>query len=467
MPRAGAYETRAGALTTRSGSFAQVGRLAEMIEDFEDGYRSDVWHQPTWSGSARHNTDADVSTTRTGDGSLHLTGYFEDWALADDLDTPAVIGRPIRCWFRPDNWRARDGTGSQYWFTLGHPEEDSRQQRLELNTIHTGTARIRWRNGSAKTLDSLDGGTAHRSDGHQATEGVWFAWDVYSPGCRAIQSSQFDEGETLPPGEWQFALHEDGEQDNPTVFDVDFAEYQSWPGDEMKIGVWAGLSGDEVIFDDIQLLAEDFVESDPGTDPETDVIDDFESYDAGQLPVNWTTDGSGSVDVDASAALHDDSEQGVHQEGSSQLRSFPGQGLDRYPEDGVELSILMELDSRSRQPWVLINLEDDDWSTETESWRFEIHPDSGIRIVYDDHGDRDVRDSDSDYSFSTGETYDLRFVLDSSEGIEFRVLDSGESEVASASTSDTERIDDEMSIGLRSGRSVRWDYARLLEDAEE
>ena len=474
MTRAGSFDTRSGGFTTRSGTYAAAGRLGEMIEDFEEGYpRRDGWRKPTWSGSAAHISDVDSSITRTGEGSLWVRGYFEDWCLPANLETPAAIGTPIRCWFRPFKWNdpgSPDRDGSQFWFTLGHPTENSRNYRLELNTIYTGTARIRYRDGTAKTLDSLDGGTTYNNNAHNAIDDVWYAWDVLSPGCAAYQSSQFDEGETLPPGQWQFALHEDGEQESPVIWDAPFEEYQDWPGDDLKIGVWVGRSGDTAVFDDIQFLDEVWIPDDdePEPDPAEEVlIDDFESYASGHLPKHWTVDGSGTADVDSSAALHPDSTQGVLQNGSSQIRSFPGQGLENYPLDGREISVLMQPDSSTSQPWIMLALESDHWSTEIDNWRFELHMDSGIRIVDGSGGGRDIVATDWEYSFNTGETYDCRIIPDTSSGIEFAVLNENGSVVASASTSETKMLGDEMSIGLRCGggsRSVRWDHLRLIGD---
>ena len=463
MPRHGVYSTRHGTLTTRSGSYAPAGDVAEMIENFEDGYPRGDWTDPTESGYAKHISETDLSITRSGDGSVFLKGYVEDWVLPHHLDTPAKIGRPIRCWFYPLDWTTPtdpDRDGSQYWFTIGHPEKDSRYDRLELNLIYTGLARIRYRNGGmAKTIDSLNGGTTYTPDAHLSTENVWFAWDVLSPGCNAMESSQQTEGETLPPGEWQFALHEDGEQTDPTIIDASFHEYKDWPGDEMKIGIWAGRSGDEVVFDDIQFI--DGIPEAP-RDTTSTTIDDFEGYGSGELPTNWTTEGSGSVDISSSAALDSDSTQGVHQHNSSQIRSFPGQGLDRYPEDGETLSVLMRPDSSTKQPWILLNLDEDIWSTETSNWRFEIHMDSGIRIVHHDGTDRDIRATDSSVTFSPDTIYECRITPDSANGIDFAVLDETGTTIVQTSTADTFDIDPEMNVGLRSSSSVQWDLMQLI-----
>lgn len=467
MPRNGTYSTRHGTLTARSGSYAPAGVLAEMIEDFEEGYPRRAWNNPTWSGDSKHISQSDLAITQSGDGSAYLKGYFEDWVLPENLATPAELGRPIRCWFYPLDWITPtdpDRDGSQYWFTIGHPTKDDRYDRLELNTIYTGTARIRYRNGgTAKTIDSLDGGVTYTSDAHLSTENVWFAWDVYSPGCNALQSSNFEKGETLAPGEWQFALHENGIQTNPTIIDASFTEYQDWPGDEVKIGIWAGRSGDEVIFDDIQFLDQIVVDDGSGGTVTTTIIDDFEEYRSGHLPTNWTIDGSGSADVDSSAALHADSSQGVLQKGSSQIRSFPGQGLDRYPEDGKEFTVLTEFDSDTKQPWILLNLDTDYWSTETNNWRFEFHMNSGIRLVYADGDGRDILSTDDTYSFSTNTTYEAHILPDSTAGMEFWITDGTGNVVASTSTMQTKDIDPEMNIGFRSSRSVRWDYAQIIE----
>jgi hypothetical protein len=203
-------------------------------------------------------------------------------------------------------------------------------------------------------------------------------------------------------------------------------------------------------------------EADESDEQESLTIDDFEGYSGGDLSQAWTVDGTGSADVSPDAAIHENSTQGLRQEGTSQIRSFPGGGLERYPEDGREVSILMRPDANTEQPWIFVNLDDDEWNTATDNWRLEIHMSSGIRIVRD-AGDRTVLAEDYEYEFTAGDVYDCRFTLDSDDGVEFYVLDESEAVVAHASTSETTDIDDEMSLGLRTGQGVDWDLIRSID----
>lgn len=460
MTRGGSYGARNGILTTRSGVYSPSGRLGEVIESFEPGYPvgDGRWKSPTWSGDARHIEDVNSSITRSGDGSLWMEGYYEDWALPDEYETPPRLGRPIRCWFYPLDWRSGSGTGSQYWFTLGDPSEDSRHNRLEFNVIHDGTVRIRYRNGSAHTVTSLDGGDAFLHPGHNAIENVWYALDFYTPGSRAMASTNFAEGETLPPGVWQAALHEDGVDTDPVTFDFEHDAYQDWPGDELKLGVWVGYGDDRVVWDDIQYLAE----APAPTTPDTNIIDDFEEYDSSQdLAVNWTIDGSGSAEITSDAALHTDSTQGVEQHDTSQLRSFPGQGLDAYPEDGVESGLLFSTTSESKQPRVLLAMDEDDWSTEVSTWQIEFH--GGLRLTWQPAGgSSEIMDQDLNHEWVDGHVYDLRFLADSTDGVSAWAVDESGTTVSSVSTPETYNVEPEMSIGLRTAGGCQWDYLRQI-----
>jgi hypothetical protein len=194
-------------------------------------------------------------------------------------------------------------------------------------------------------------------------------------------------------------------------------------------------------------------------------IEDFEDYSGGDLSRSWTLDGTGDADISADAAIHEDSTQGLRQEGTSQIRSFPGQGLESYPADSREVSILMRPDANTEQPWIFVGLDDDEWNTGTDNWRLEVHMSSGIRIVRD-AGDRTVLAEDYEYEFTAGDVYDLRWTFDSGEGIEFYVLDDSSAVVAHASTSETTGIDDEMSLGLRTSHGVDWDLIRSVDQDE-
>lgn len=203
-------------------------------------------------------------------------------------------------------------------------------------------------------------------------------------------------------------------------------------------------------------------ESDASNGSDTSIIDDFEDYNSRGLPRSWTLDGGGTADVSSSAALHEDSSQGLRQDGDSNVRSFPGQGLSNYPEDGREVSVLMRPDSSGSQPWILVGMEDDVWSTETPGWRLIIDPDGGIRIAREMDSGAEVLDKNSRLPNLVGEIVDCRFIADSSDGVTFWIQDLDGTMLGSVSTSVTDGIEDEMSIGFRSTQGVDWDWLRLV-----
>lgn len=197
-------------------------------------------------------------------------------------------------------------------------------------------------------------------------------------------------------------------------------------------------------------------------------IDDFESY--GDLSNNWTLDGSGSSTVSTSAALHANSTQGVEQSGTAQMRSFPGYGLPNYVEDGKEHMLLMEPHSTTQQPHLLINMDSDEWSTNSgnSNWRIEFHVsgDNGTKIVYHDGSTRDIRATDDHphYDWPVGTTHDIRFKFDSTNGITVWAYDETGTEVSKAHTNDTFDIDPEMNLGLRTESGVYWDWIHIVPD---
>ncbi|WP_306052039.1 hypothetical protein [Natronococcus wangiae] len=194
---------------------------------------------------------------------------------------------------------------------------------------------------------------------------------------------------------------------------------------------------------------------------ETPLIDDFEGYDSGTLPTAWTLDGGGDATVTADAALHEDSTQGLRQAGDSNVRSFPGQGLPNYPEDGREVSVLMRPSPDTAQPWILFGMEEDVWSTETPGWRLIIDPQGSIRIARETGSGAEILAEYSRMPSLVDETVDCRFVADSSNGIEFWIQDLDGTVLGYVSTDETEGIEDEMSIGFRSSQGVDWDWSRL------
>lgn len=193
-------------------------------------------------------------------------------------------------------------------------------------------------------------------------------------------------------------------------------------------------------------------------------IDDFEAYDGGDLSGPWTLDGTGEADVSSSAALHEDSSQGLRQDGDSNVRSFPGQGLPNYPEDGREVSVLMRPDSDTFQPWILVGMEEDVWSTQTPGWRLIVDPNGGIRIARETGSGAEILEENSTLPSMVDETVDCRFVLDSSEGVEFRIQDLDGATLGSVNTTETDGVGDEMSIGFRSSQGVDWDWPRLVDE---
>lgn len=197
---------------------------------------------------------------------------------------------------------------------------------------------------------------------------------------------------------------------------------------------------------------------------ETALIDDFEEYDGGDLRASWTLDGGGSADVTSSAALHADSTQGLRQEDDSNVRSFPGQGLANYPADGREVSVLLRPDANTAQPWILVGMEDDVWSTETPGWRLIIDPGGSIRIARETGDGAEILDEDTQLPSLVDETVDCRFLADGSEGFEFRIQDLDGSTLGYVSTDETEGIDDEMSIGFRTTNGADWDWPRLVDE---
>ncbi|MDG5820719.1 hypothetical protein [Natronococcus sp. A-GB7] len=194
------------------------------------------------------------------------------------------------------------------------------------------------------------------------------------------------------------------------------------------------------------------------------VIDDFEEYDQGRLVGPWTLDGAGDADVSSSAALHEDSSQGLRQDGDSNVRSFPDQGLPNYPEDGREVSVLVRPESGASQPWILVGMEEDVWSTQTPGWRLIVDPSGEIRLGRETGSGVEILEEDSTVPNLADETVDCRFVFDSSEGVEFRVQDLEGTTLGSVRTSETDGIDDEMSIGFRSTSGADWDWLRLVDE---
>lgn len=198
---------------------------------------------------------------------------------------------------------------------------------------------------------------------------------------------------------------------------------------------------------------------------DTLLIDNFEAYDRGYLS-SWTVDGGGTAELSPSAALHEDSSQGLRQDGDSNVRSFPGQGLANYPEDGREVSVLMHPDPNTAQPWILVGMEDDVWSTETPGWRLIIDPDGSIRIARETGNGAEILDEDARLPSFVGETVDCRFIADSADGFEFWIQDLDGSVLGLVSTDETDGIEDEMSIGLRSTQGVDWDWLRLVDESQ-
>lgn len=194
------------------------------------------------------------------------------------------------------------------------------------------------------------------------------------------------------------------------------------------------------------------------------LIDDFEEYDGGGLYRSWTLDGTGDAAVVSEAALHPDSSRGLRQEGDSNVRSFPGQGLSNYPEDGSEVSVLMRPNSNTFQPWILFGMEEDVWSTETPGWRLIIDPNGGIRIARETGDGAEILAKDSTLPSLVGETVDCRFVADSDAGVEFWIQDLEGATLGGVNTNETAGIDGEMSIGFRSAQGVDWDWPRLVGD---
>ncbi|AGB39962.1 hypothetical protein [Natronococcus occultus] len=203
-------------------------------------------------------------------------------------------------------------------------------------------------------------------------------------------------------------------------------------------------------------------ESDDADDTDGLLIDDFEEYD--DSPAGpWTLDGTGDVEITSSAALHPDSSQGLRQSGDSNVRSFPGQGLPNYPEDGSEVSVLVRPDSDASQPWLLVGMEDDVWSTETSGWRLIVDPSGEIRLGRETGEGVEILDSDSQVPGLVDEIVDCRFVADSDDGFEFRIQDLDGATLGSVSTDETAGIDDEMSVGFRSTDGADWDWPRLVD----
>lgn len=204
-------------------------------------------------------------------------------------------------------------------------------------------------------------------------------------------------------------------------------------------------------------------ESDESVNPATLIIDDFENYDSGGQLGPWTRDGTGNIGVSSSAALHEDSSQGIRQNGDSNIRSFPGQGLPNYPEDGRVVSVLMRPNSNTSQPWILLGMEDNVWATETTGWRLIVDPNGGIRIARETENDVVILDKNTRLPNLVDRTVDCQFVADSSKGVGFRVKDLDGTVLGTVSTSVTDGIADEMSIGFRSSQGVDWDRLRFVE----
>jgi hypothetical protein len=213
-----------------------------------------------------------------------------------------------------------------------------------------------------------------------------------------------------------------------------------------------------------ELEVGDVETDDESEDADELVIDDFEEYDQGRLVGPWTLDGAGDADVSSSAALHEDSSQGLRQDGNSNVRSFPDQGLPNYPEDGREVSVLVRPESGASQPWILVGMEEDVWSTQTPGWRLIVDPSGEIRLGRETGSGVEILEEDSTVPSLADETVDCRFVFDSSEGVEFWIQDLEGSTLGSVRTSETDGIDDEMSIGFRSTSGADWDWLRLVDE---
>ncbi|WP_394742837.1 hypothetical protein [Natronococcus roseus] len=213
-----------------------------------------------------------------------------------------------------------------------------------------------------------------------------------------------------------------------------------------------------------ELEVGDVDEDDESEDADELAIDDFEAYDGDDLEGPWTLDGTGDADVSSSAALHEDSSQGLRQGGDSNVRSFPDQGLPNYPEDGREVSVLARPESGASQPWILVGMEEDVWSTQTPGWRLIVDPSGEIRLGRETGNGVEILEEDSTVPNLADETVDCRFVFDSSEGVEFRIQDLEGATLGSVHTSETDGIDDEMSIGFRSTSGVDWDWLRLVDE---
>lgn len=208
-------------------------------------------------------------------------------------------------------------------------------------------------------------------------------------------------------------------------------------------------------------------ESEESVNPATLIIDDFEDYDSGGQLGPWTLDGNGTVGVSSSAALHEDSSQGIRQNGDSNIRSFPGQGLPNYPEDGRVVSVLMRPDSNTSQPWILLGMEDNVWATETTGWRLIVDPNGGIRIARETENGVEILDKNTRLPNLVDRTVNCQFVADSSKGVAFRIKDLDGTVLGTVSTSVTDGIADEMSIGFRSSQGVDWDRLRFVDSESD
>ncbi|MFU8868133.1 hypothetical protein [Natronococcus sp.] len=271
-----------------------------------------------------------------------------------------------------------------------------------------------------------------------------------------------NEGDESPPLEIEARIYDEDDAElsstryadetapepgDTAVYSVSLSNCEETATYELEIG--DGDAGDDA--------------DDESDDADGLTIDDFEAYGGGDLDGPWTLDGTGDADVSSSAALHENSSQGLRQDGDSNVRSFPGQGLPNYPEDGREVSVLMRPDSDTFQPWILVGMEEDVWSTQTPGWRLIVDPNGGIRIARETGGGAEILAENSTLPSLVDETVDCRFVLDSSEGVEFRIQDLGGATLGSVSAAETDGIDDEMSIGFRSSEGVDWDWPRLVD----
>lgn len=194
-------------------------------------------------------------------------------------------------------------------------------------------------------------------------------------------------------------------------------------------------------------------------------IDHFEGYGSiSDVLANWTRDGTGDESL-SSTGLVPGSSQSLHQDGTAELRSMVGDGLDNYIEAGEVFTLyLRPLVGSDAQYHFLANAESGEWSTNTESWRLEFHMNSGARVVYYDGTRNIVGDYDYEYDWSVGQTYRIEIVFGYDE-VGFDVypgVDSTNRATWARTTNvPSSRIASEMNIGLRCSASwgeCLWDH---------